>query len=49
MSFTVAAQFPDHRHSVDRLGFSPDGTVLAAVGGSVVTMWELAGLERIGS
>lgn len=44
--FATAAVLTEHHHSVDRLAISPDGTRLAAVGGSVVTIWELSGLER---
>jgi WD40 repeat protein len=36
----------EHRHSVDRLAVSPDGAMLAAIGGSVITIWEVSGLER---
>jgi WD40 repeat protein len=44
-SGSTASILSDHRHSVDRLGISPDGTLLVAIGGSVVTVWELSGLE----
>lgn len=33
----------EHQHTVDRLALSPDGSLLAATGGSVVTLWELSG------
>jgi WD40 repeat protein len=45
-SRVTVAVLTDHRHSVDRLGVSPDGTIIAAVGGSEITLWELSGLER---
>lgn len=45
-SRVTVAVLTDHRHSVDRLGVSPDGTIIVAVGGSEITVWELSGLER---
>jgi WD40 repeat protein len=42
---STASVLSDHQHSVDRLGISPDGTLLVAIGGSVATVWELSGLE----
>ena len=45
-SFATVAVLTEHRPSVDRLAVSPDGTMLAAIGGSVITIWELSGLER---
>jgi WD40 repeat protein len=45
-SFVTVAVLNEHAHSVDRLSISPDGAKLAAIGGSVVTIWELSGLER---
>jgi WD40 repeat protein len=44
-SGSAVAVLSDHRHSVDRLGISPDGSLLVAVGGSVVTVWEFSGVE----
>jgi WD40 repeat protein len=44
-SGSTASVLSDHQHSVDRLGISPDGTLLVAIGGSVVTVWELSDLE----
>src|ERR1700730_5468014 len=43
-SYTTIAVLPEHRHSVDRVAVSPDGSMLAAIGGSVVTIWDLSGL-----
>jgi WD40 repeat protein len=43
---STVAILTDHHHSVDRLAISPDGTLLAAIGGSVITIWELSGLDR---
>jgi len=37
----------EHRHSVDRVVVSPDGTSIAAVGGSAVTIWEMTGFEHL--
>ncbi len=45
-SRAAVAVLADHRHSVDRVAISPDGTRLAAVGGSAVTVWELSSLEH---
>jgi len=45
-SRAAVAVLTDHRHSVDRVSVSPDGAVIAGVGGSAVTVWELSGLER---
>src|SRR5882672_8612191 len=45
MSGVTGLVLTDHRHSVDRLGVSPDGTLLGAVGGSTVTLWEVSGFE----
>jgi WD40 repeat protein len=49
MSFGTVAVLTEHQHSVERLALSPDGTLLAAIGGSVITIWELSGLERSAS
>ena len=43
---STVAILTDHHHSVDRLAISPDGTMLAAVGGSLVTVWEFSGPDR---
>jgi WD40 repeat protein len=48
-SFATVAILTEHPHSVERLALSPDGTQLAAIGGSVITIWELSGLERSAS
>jgi WD40 repeat protein len=48
-TFATVAVLSEHKHSVDRLAISPDGTQLAAVGGSEITIWELSGLERAAS
>ena len=49
VNFSTAAVFFEHQHSVDRLAVSRDGTLLAAIGGPVITVWELSGLERSAS
>jgi len=46
VSFATVAVLSEHHHTVERLALSPDGTLLAAIGGSEITMWELSGLER---
>jgi WD40 repeat protein len=48
-TFATTTVLTEHQHSVDRLSFSPDGTLLAAIGGSVITIWEVSGLERSAS
>jgi WD40 repeat protein len=46
-SRTTVAILTEHRHSVDRIAVSPDGTRIAAIGGSAVTVWEMAGFEHL--
>ena len=46
-SFATVAVPTEHRPSVDRLAVSPDGTMLASIGGSVITIWELSGRARV--
>jgi len=46
-SRTTVAMLTEHRHSVDRVVMSPDGTSIAAVGGSAVTIWEMTGFEHL--
>ena len=46
-SRTTVAMLTEHRHSVDRVVVSPDGTSIAAVGGSAVTIWEMTGFEHL--
>jgi len=36
----------DHQRNVEGLSLSPDGRMLAAVGGPVITLWETSGLEQ---
>jgi WD40 repeat protein len=48
-SFGTVAILTEHQHTVDRLALSPDGTLLAAIGGPTITIWELSGLERSAS
>ncbi|HTY79687.1 MAG TPA: hypothetical protein VMI34_17820, partial [Candidatus Bathyarchaeia archaeon] len=46
---TSVATLTEHRHTVDRLALSPDGTLLAASGGPIVTLWEVSGLQILTS
>jgi WD40 repeat protein len=48
-TFSTVTVLTDHRHSVDGVAVSPDGSMLAAIGGAVVTIWDLTGLNSSAS
>ena len=48
-TFSTVAVLTEHRHSVDGVAVSPDGSMLAAVGGSAITIWDLTGLDSSAS
>lgn len=48
-SFATLLILTEHHQGIEGLALSPDGLILAAVGGSAITLWELSGLQRPGS
>src|SRR5262249_49699742 len=43
-NFSRGITLTEHHQNVEGLSLSPDGTLLAAVGGPVITLWEVSGL-----
>lgn len=43
-SFVTVAALNEHQRGVERLAFSPNGMLLAAIGGPAITLWELSGI-----
>jgi WD40 repeat protein len=45
-NFATVAILTERSHAIERLALSPDGALLAAIGGTEITLWELFGFER---